>query len=303
MDYSHPFGTKQTSSELMAAEQLRAAKGWLPSSANIDNELPDLAKVWPRDEQGRIRWPEPDATTPGELMARARLEKFVLDFRRAFYNSEAWNTINWNTRRLFWFMQRDLKAWGRPQWEARFFDLAWRGSENTLNEEADEERAAWLEANPPPPSPAGRKPTDRTARVKLIRETINVSRQRGYAIERDGTDNLQDRIALAAAFPRDPERDTPAKWELKFGGKRGRPSVRPTFADYVMSYTDAFEEELSAALDTLRRVYAHGALPRTYSDLRAFISIMHGLGIDDITTIRLWDRASSWCKGNYDVGS
>jgi hypothetical protein len=53
---------------------------------------------------------------------------------------------------------------------------------------------------------------------------------------------------------------------------------------------------LEGQLATLRQVYGRGALPRTFNDLRAFIGLLHGFGIDNATAVLLWDRAADWTR-------
>lgn len=186
---------------------------------------------------------------------------------------------------LFLCMVRDMLATGREPWRGNDFNFQ---VDKAFQELGEKEEAELKARN----SIAGRKPTDKTGRTRLIMETLRISRSRAYDIEQNGIGNFEDRKALAAAFRDDPKRSYPGAWELAHGGRHGRPRGRPTFAAYVNSGDADFDGY--PAFETIKAVCRLGAFPETFRDSDAFIAALETCGIDARQALAIWRIGGPW---------
>lgn len=189
---------------------------------------------------------------------------------------------------LFHFMNRELAANFDPTWTVEEFDQTYR----RLLEELDDREAEGRPANL-----GGRKPTDQTFRVEMIREAIGCLARRAYQIDAGGTAKLNDRIALARMFKNDPARCRPRDWEPKFRSRGWGRFSQKSFRNYVEGGVDLFEgTRIGPVLAMLAAEYDEGRLPDNFKDVRAFVAALerHTLPVDARTAIAIFDAFERW---------
>lgn len=311
-DSRAPSDSGQASSIVTAADELRAMTGRAPTGAIPT--MPSTPKETPQAKKERLR-----LEALAKKYARPKdfgNSTFALDFAPTFRRltrftqggKVRWpvkgDPINGDLSRVikayieandagplayfFHYMNDALVADFNPTWSAEEFDAT---HDRLLDEAIDREREAR------PANMGGRKPTDQTFRIEMIREALGCTRRRAYQIDADGSAILAHRIALAKAFRNDPARCRPCDWEPVFKTRGwGRFSAK-SFRNYVIDGADFFEGgDIGPALAILMAEYDEGHLPDNFDGVRDFVAALdrNMLPVDARTAIAIFDAFERW---------
>jgi hypothetical protein len=243
-----------------------------PIDGPTDLLLPTATKGLKKTDTGWL-WPPPD-----HPQGKRALSWIVRDIIKNLEDGGMWEYA-------YNVMARDMLAHRRKPWSTAAFVQIYNEANDRLAEQEEFESKARN-------STAGRKPTDKTGRIELIRETLQVSRSRAYSIDTDGTAAFEDRKKLAKAFNHDPARCFPGAWEMMFASRHGRPSGRPTLAQYVNSGAADFDNY--PAFERLKAACGLGAIPDTFSGIDAFIDALLPAGIAADEALAIWRIGGPW---------
>jgi len=317
---SHPPNDSgQVSSIVTAADELRAKTGRAPTGAipvppSVPKETPqakkerlrlkNLADQYARpddfgnstfaldfpatfrrltrfSQSGKVRWPIKGDPLNGDL---SRVIK-------AYVEAEDFGPLAY----FLHYMNDALAADFSPTWSAEEFNAT---HDRLLDEVIDREHEAR------PSNLGGKKPTDKTFRVEMIREAIGCMKDRAYQIDAEGTAILAQRIALAKAFANDPARCRPRDWEPQFKARGWGRQAERNFRRYVIDRVDLYEDDIGPALAMLLPVYEDGGLPDDFKGARPLVAALdeRGIAIDARTALAIFDAFEEWKRPRRSRG-